>query len=236
MRKDKETADEELAEFVRFSDVPEQQFTVLNVFDTPVFDATILDNHAALFIGGSSDDPEDTTYLDPALYPYITSCEQLIKYAYTSKTPTLASCMGFEIAIDVLGGSMIVDKEHKEIGTYDISLTVAGKVDPIFSNTPPVFHAVSGHKKRASELPPGAIHLATSRLCPYHAFTFPNRPFYAFQFHPEIDVPDLTERLRRYIDRGYVEDPAEFEHLIATFQPVPHANALIKQFVSLYLS
>ncbi len=236
MRKDKETADEEFAEFKRFSGIPAEQFNVLNVFKTPVFDCTTLDTHDALFIGGSSDDPEDTTYLDPALYPYITSCEQLIQYAYDTKTPTLASCMGFEIAIDVLGGEMIVDKEHMEIGTYTITLTDDGTTDPLFTNTPAKFTAVSGHKKRAKTLPPGAILLAYSELCPIHGFTFPDRPFYAFQFHPEIDVPDLTARLRRYITRGYVSDTQELAGLMTTFEPTPHANALVKHFVDTFLT
>lgn len=232
MRKDQETADEEFAEFVRFSGIKPEDFTVLNVFKTNTFDTKLLDEHTALFIGGSSDDPEDTVQLPPDEHPYIESTEALIQYAYHSKTPTFASCMGFEIATWVLGGKVIIDKENKEIGTYNIYVTAAGKEDKLLEGTPESFVAVSGHKKRASVLPPGAIKLAYSDLCPIHAYTFADRPFYAFQFHPEIDKQDLIDRLRRYIDRGYVKDPSEFEVLIKTFDDTPHANALLKTFVA----
>jgi GMP synthase (glutamine-hydrolysing) len=235
MRKDSETRIEEYDEFIRLSGIPKSNIRLLSVFDTPVFPKNILDSYDGLFVGGSSDDPEDTVDMPAGEYPYIESTESLIKYAYDSKTPTFASCMGFHIATWTLGGTIILDKANKEIGTYDITLTEAAKQDTLFTDIPDTFVAVSGHKKRATILPPGAIHLASSALCPYHAYTFADRPFYAFQFHPEIDKPDLVARLRRYIDRGYVADTAELEALIDSVKDAPHANKLLKQFVDYVL-
>lgn len=235
IRKDLETRAEEFAEFVRFSGLPAESFTVINVFETPVFDKQILDDHKALFIGGSSDDPEDKVEMPIDEYPYIISSEELIQYAYDTKTPTFASCMGFHIATWTLGGEIILDKEHKEIGTYDITLTDAALTDPLFSNIPQTFTAVSGHKKRATKLPPNAIHLASSELCPIHIYTFPDRPFYAFQFHPELDKPDLSARLVRYMDRGYFKNIDDCRTLIDSLEETPYANQLVKNFAQYVL-
>jgi len=235
MRKDEETANEEFSEFVRFSGLSNDDFAILNVFDTPSFDREILDDHAALFVGGSSDDPDDQAKMNPADFPYIKSCENLILHAYNTNKPTFASCMGFEIAVWTLGGELIVDHENKEIGTYQIMLTPDGIKDPLFENTPEVFWAISGHKKKAKKLPEGAVNLAKSELCPIHAFTFPEKPFYAFQFHPEIDRHDLFSRLSRYLDRGYVDDMESLKKLSKTMKDTKSANELVKRFVDLFI-
>lgn len=234
IRKDPETRVEEFSEFIRFSGLPETSFKVVNVFEEPYFDYTSLDKCSALFIGGSSDDPDDTVYMDPSMYPYITNTQQLLVRAYETMKPTFLSCIGFQIGCEALGGEVILDKPNMEIGTYDITLTDEAMKDPLFTDIPRVFHAVSGHKKRASRLPTGATHLAHTPLCPYHAFTFPDRPFYAFQFHPEIDTHDLSERLKRYKDRGYF-DAAELETLLESIQDTSIANKLVKNFVDYVL-
>ncbi len=230
IRKDQETRDDEFSEFVRFSKLEPSQFTVQNVFDAPHFEPEILDAYDAFFIGGSSDDPDDIVFLDPAEYPYITDLKRIIQYAAKHTIPTFASCMGFQIGAQVLGGEVIVDKKNLEVGTYPIFLTDIAKKDVLFADTSSPFIAVSGHKKRVKTLPPGAVPLAYSALCPFHAFRLEGKPFYAFQFHPEIDQRDMIARLKRYKDRGYFH-PDEVDKLIASIEDTSLANALVGTFV-----
>ena len=55
IREDEETRLEEFLSFVKYSNLKQENFTILNVFDTPKFETSIIDGHHALFVGGSSD-------------------------------------------------------------------------------------------------------------------------------------------------------------------------------------
>lgn len=235
IRSDELTRQEEFQEFVRFSGLAEVQFTVINVFDTPVFAADMLSQFDALFIGGSSDDPDDTTKFDPVIYPFIGSLEAIIKYAADNSVPTFASCLGFQVGADVLGGEVIVDKEHMEMGTYDLTLSDEALQDPLFAGLPKIFPVISGHKKRAKTLPPGALLYASTELCPIHCFRLEGKPFYAFQFHPELDSGDLIARIHRYSNKAYFSNQEHVQELIDAVRPVPLANTLLKRFVDVVL-
>ena len=230
VRRDDETIQEELDEFVRYSGLSAEQFTQWNLFEKTNFDHSVLDGFDALFIGGSS----DATVLDPEGYPFLDDLFKLLQYALEHNFPVLASCYGFEAAVAGLGGTIIEDEEYMEAGIFDLSLTPDGHRDRLFHDIPTPFAAVSGHKERAQTLPLGAINLVYSPMCPYHAFTFPGKPFYGFQFHPEIDRDDLVARLIRYGDR-YVKDKDVFDKLISEAKAAsdtPHSNSLVEQFVN----
>lgn len=227
IRDDKTTCLEELDEFVRFSGLRSDQFHTLNTFATPDFEPTCMVGYDALFVGGSS----DASVTQPQLYPFVENTKRLLLYCLQRSIPVFASCFGFQAVVEALGGRVIVDKPSMEMGTYPMYLTDAAANDDLFHDVPNGFWAVSGHKERAVSLPEGAILLAFSELCPYHAFRMAGKPFYAFQFHPEVDAPDLVARITRYQNR-YLDDS---DHLSAIVKSVKDetaiANRLIEKFV-----
>jgi GMP synthase (glutamine-hydrolysing) len=229
-RGDRATQQEELSEFIRFSGLAAEQFTVLNGFACDDFTPDCIQGFDALFIGGSS----DATVLKPDLYPFVPPAMDLILACIEQGIPVLASCFGFQLAVQALGGRVIVDRAAMEMGTYPLYLTPAGVADPLFAGFPNPFWAISGHQERALTLPAGATLLAYSELCPYHAFRLEGKPFYAFQFHPEVDDRDLLARIRRYCDR-YQLSTADLENLKQTARPTPYANQLIRRFVAVVL-
>ncbi|MBS0358227.1 MAG: type 1 glutamine amidotransferase [Proteobacteria bacterium] len=227
VRDDRETMQEEFYEFVQFSKLNEKQFTVLNPFQTPELTIKNIQDYDALFVGGSS----DVSVLTPNEFPFVENCKKLIGIAYNEDIPVFASCFGFQLATEQMGGKIIPDKKNMEMGAYSIYLTDAAKEDALLQDTPSPFWAISGHKERASQLPPGTILLGYSEACPYHIFKFPNKPFYGFQFHPEVDTKDIIARISRYQDR-YLEDNAELERVKQrSLQDTRHANDLLKKFV-----
>lgn len=230
IREDKETQKEELDEFVRFSGIPKENFTVLDVYSTPDFNADMPKDFDAVFIGGSS----DATVTKPEKYTFVEPGKKLIQYCVENSVPVFASCFGFQLAAEALGGKVIVDEENMEFDTMKIELTAEGKIDPLFSDFAPSLKAISAHKERAINLPSDAINLASTEKCPFHAFKIANKPFYAFQFHPEIDLADLVARLRRYEGRYMTKEQAE--ELINRFEETPEANKLIGKFVELFLT
>ncbi len=227
IRPDEGTRKEEFDEFIRFSELKKEQFTYLNVFDQPEFPDTVADGHDAIFVGGSS----DATVLEPEKYPFVEPIKEVFRYALKNDIPVFASCFGFEVAVEAFGAKVYLDKEIMEMGTYPIYLTEEAKQDPLFHDMTDGFNAVSGHKEHAEYLPEGAILLARSDMCPHHAFRMSGSSFYAFQFHPEIDCPDLVARLIRYRDKDYFDDHDHVNRLIEACKPTPESNKLVKRFV-----
>ncbi len=144
--------------------------------------------------------------------------------------PVFASCFGFQAAVEALGGKVIVDKANMEIGTFPLTLTEAAADDLLLHDVPDGFWAVSGHKERAIRLPENAVLLASSERCPYHAFRIEGKPFYGFQFHPEVDPPDLTARITRYQSR-YLDSPDLLSDILKDLHDTTIANQLIEKFV-----
>ncbi len=227
IREDEETMLEEFYEFVEFSGLREEQFTRLNTYQTATFEPTIMDGYHALFVGGSS----DASVLDPREFTFIESCNRIIRHCYDHNIPVLASCFGFQVAVEELGGKVNLDKENMEMGQYAIHLTAEAENDPLLHDMPSPFWAISGHKERAYTLPPEAINLAYTERCPYHLFKIPNKPFYAFQFHPEIKLADLQSRLIRYRER-YLDDEEAVQRIMdASIHDTTLANAIVSKFV-----
>jgi GMP synthase (glutamine-hydrolysing) len=226
IREDDITRLEEFDQFARHSHLEPQQFTILNVFDTPDFEPTCMEGYDALFVGGSS----DASVIQPDLYPFVAPSKLLMTHCLEQSIPVFASCFGFQVAVEALGGSVIVDKTNMEIGTYPMSLTEAASDDVLFHDVANGFWAVCGHKERALSMPQGAILLASSELCPYHAFKIVGRPFYGFQFHPELDAKDLAARITRYHSR-YLDDGEMLPDILKNLQETTIANQLIKKFV-----
>jgi GMP synthase (glutamine-hydrolysing) len=228
IRLDQETLNEELEAFAEYSGLHVEQIDTLNVFTTPSFEYTAVNEYDALFVGGSSDEGDALIIPDKPLFAV--NSMHMIRHAYEEKIPVFASCYGFQAAVVALGGELVHDVARAEKGTLEIRVTEAGKEDRLFADTPESFYAVSVHEKLAAWLPKGAVTLAESDLCPHHAFTFPDRPFYAFQFHPEVDLDELGVRLKRYQDR-YLDSEISYHEIMDTAEDTSHANILLGKFM-----
>ncbi|MCI0493115.1 MAG: type 1 glutamine amidotransferase [Planctomycetes bacterium] len=147
--------------------------------------------------------------------------------------PTFASCWGFQAMTRALGGRCVNDLPNAEIGTIELRLTEAGRADPLFGQLPPVFAGQAGHEDHVVVLPPDAMLLASSDRVPEQAFCFAGRPIYCTQFHPELDLSALSERVRAYPE--YIERIASvsYDHFIACCHETPEANTLLKRFVEM---
>ena len=227
IRDDKETELEEYYEFLEFGGLIESQLDVINTFHIPDFKPDVLDGFDALFVGGSS----DASMLHPEKYPFVKNCKALIRDCYEKDMPVFASCFGFQVAVEELGGKIILDHDNMEMGEAEILLTQTAESDPLLHDMPKTFWAVVGHKERAASLPTNATTLAYTPACPYHIFKLDDKPFYAFQFHPEVAREDLIARITRYEDR-YFNDASGLQALVNS---EPHdtlaANGLVAKFI-----
>lgn len=226
IRYDKETMLEEFYEFVQYSGLREEQFTVLYALQNHSFDPQIIEQYDALFIGGSS----DVSVLSQSENLFTKSCNHMLMRCYDQNIPVLASCFGIQMATACFGGEICLS-QHEELGIYPISLTQAAKNDPLMKDLPDPFWAVVGHRECGIILPKNAELLCFSKECPIHAFKFINKPFYCFQFHPEMNLTDLIARVIRYQER-FQEDEEQINEMIKKSRHVTHqANKIVSHFV-----
>lgn len=224
IRQNESVKAEELESFIKFSGLLADSFEVLDVFKTPDFTPEILKGASAVFVGGAS----EASVLEPETYPFVSSIIETIKATIALEIPVFASCFGFQVAVLALGGKIIRDTNDFEMGTYEMQTTEAAANDPVFSPLPKKFYAVSVHQERAQDLPDSCILLAYTESCP-HAFKVKSKPFWAFQFHPELDKACLEQRLGIYKEK-YTEDADQFERVIKSLRTTEHANRLVRTF------
>jgi len=123
-------------------------------------------------------------------YPHLDTEVRLIRRAIAQDIPILGICLGAQLIAKALGAPVTKNPE-KEIGWYDISLTRAGKTDPLMGHLEDTRRIFEWHGDTFA-LPDGAVHLATGQTCANQAFRY-GENVYGFQFHMEVDAA-LIER------------------------------------------
>ena len=218
---------EEHESFVRYSGLSHDQIDILNVFDRPQFSPSVLQGYDALLIGGAS----EASVLEPETFQFVENGKTLIQFCIEHSIPVFASCFGFQMAIQALGGEVIREETEFEMGTIAIELTEAASRDPLFRNVPDGFLAVSVHQEKALTLPAGCQLLAKTNECA-HAFRVVGKPFWAFQFHPEVDRSTLVTRLTFFRDR-YTAGDDHLSNVIDHARETPESNKLVRKFIEL---
>ena len=224
-RNDPRVRQEEHESFARHSGLAPSQIDILNVFDTPRFSADEVKGYDALFVGGAS----EASVLEPDKCQFLDSGKRMLRYCADRDVPVFASCFGFQLAVMAFHGEVVHDGKDFEQGSLPITLTMEAETDPLFHDTPNPFLAVSIHKQKALRAPIGFETLAYTDVC-CHAFRIPNKPFWAFQFHPEVDRDTLIERLTIYQSQ-YTKDPGHLQSILNTVQDTPESNSLLRKFV-----
>ena len=225
IREDEQVAKEELNSFANHAGLKPCQLEVLNCFETPVFDETVLKGYDSLWVGGAS----EANVLQPQQYTFMESAKKLLLYCCENNIPVFASCFGFQLAILALSGEIVDSDGEYEMGTIPISLAKSSKHDLLLHDTPEQFLAVSVHKQKAIKLPLRAELLAYTDTC-LHVIKVKNKPFWAFQFHPEVDLQILIERLTIY-QECYTEGSEHLSQVLSSAKETPESNVLMRKFV-----
>lgn len=218
--------DEERASFATMTGLDLDQVVPLDLLtQTPTLDK--IRQHDALMVGGSG-----AYYVTKGNLPGFQRVLSVLRQVVDVGHPTFASCFGFQLLVEAMGGQVVYDPANMEVGTYQLRLTSAGRQDELFGYLPPTFRAQLGHKDRADSLPPGALNLATGDNAGFQALRVPNKPIWATQFHPELDRDENLKRFNRYLD-GYASlmSQDEIRDTLARFDHSPEANELLTRFV-----
>jgi len=183
----------------------------------------------ALMIGGSG-----AYYVTKGNLPGFKQVLAVLREVVDTGHPTFASCFGFQLLVEALGGSVVYDPPNMEVGTYQLRLTPAGGQDELFGYLPQTFQAQLGHKDRADKLPEGTLNLVSGESAPIQALRVPGKPIWATQFHPELTKEENLKRFNRYLD-GYASlmSQDEIAETLARFDHSVETNELMARFLRL---
>ncbi len=181
----------------------------------------------AVLIGGSGD------YSVATGGPWLPAALDAFEYLYDTCKPTFASCWGFQAFARAMGGRVVTDLGRAELGTLPLRLTEAGMRDPLFAPLGSPFLAPLGHQDIVDQLPADAILLASSERVENEAFTFPAKPIYATQFHPELTKADLLLRMQAYPEYLQKITGLTFSEFQSQCQETPVASTLLRRFAAL---
>lgn len=123
-------------------------------------------------------------------HPHLAVEMDAIRAAIDKGMPVLGICLGGQLIARALGAQVKRNGE-KEIGWYDVTPTAQGAQDPLFAPFAGTEKIFQWHGD-TFDIPPGAVHLASSASCANQAFRY-GENVYALQFHLEVDQP-LIER------------------------------------------
>lgn len=226
-------APQEIRCFAKALDCDESAIEVLDLLSTaPSLEK--IQSVDMILLGGSGQYSAATESIEPGRLrprPWLDRALDALRELHRVAKPTFASCWGFQAMARALGGKCIHDLPNAELGTIDLTLTEAGRSDPIFGQLPATFAALAGHEDHVVELPPDAILLASSARVAEQAFRFQDKPIYCTQFHPELDRLSFLERVVAYPQ--YVERIAglSYHAFVLQVKETPEANTLLQRFV-----
>lgn len=193
-----------------------------------------LEHYSGIFVGGSPFNSSDPQELKSAVQRRVESeIGELLDRVVAADFPFLGACYG----VGTLGRHQgaVIDRTFAEpIGTVTISVNQAGAIDPLLAGLPASFPAFVGHKEACTTLPEGAVVLASSSTCPVQMFRI-RENLYATQFHPELDVAALVERIDIYRHAGYFP-PHEADEVMERVRGanVDQPARILRNFVQRY--
>jgi GMP synthase (glutamine-hydrolysing) len=231
-RADAAAADGEYEAVRRVMGLPAAGLARLRLEQAPLPELDLAD-YSGILLGGS-----EFCASDPAPSPVQRRVEAdlhgLLDQILARDFPFLGLCYGVGVLASHLGGT--VDHTYcEDVGAIPVSVTDAGRADPLLADLPEPFYAFVGHKEAARDVPPGAVLLARGDDCPVQVIRA-GANVYAVQFHPELDVDGLIARMVVYQNAGYF-DPADLEPLAAAARQSPvdgSQEVLLRRFAERY--
>lgn len=120
---------------------------------------------------------------DEAVLPWLADEKRLIAEAVRAGVSFWGVCLGAQLLAASLG-AMVYRGALPEVGIQSVTLTPAGRHDPVLSALPAVTDVMQWHRD-TFELPVGAVLLARSQRFPHQAYRLGTNA-YAVQFHLEL--------------------------------------------------
>jgi GMP synthase (glutamine-hydrolysing) len=233
LRPEDETSDSEYKAILEKGGLREDETVRLRIEKTGIPDLN-LDEYSAIIVGGSPFDISKPADEKSDIQKQIEAdFERLLTEVIDNDFSFLGACSGNGLLGNHCGAT-ISSKFKEDVGGVDVTVTKEGMKDPLLAGLPSPFRALVGHKEACDDVPPRAVLLGTSELCPVQMFRV-GKNVYATQFHPEADPHEFELRINIYKDYGYFP-PEDAEKLIAHVhkEVITTPHEILKRFVERY--
>ena len=232
-RPEDETSDNEYDGFLQAAKLTPEELVRVRVEAGPLPPIQLAD-YSGIMLGGGPFDISKPHDMKSGVQKRVErDLNQLLDELIEKYFPFFGACYG----IGTLGshqGGVISDKHAETVMAAHLSLTDAGRADPLCKGLPRTFRAIVGHKEACEVLPKTAINLVSSPDCPIQMFRVKNN-LYATQFHPELDLKGLRIRIGVYKHAGYfAPEDAERIQAMAEQADLSHAPTVLQNFVQKY--
>ena len=124
--------------------------------------------------------------------PWFRELQALLRKAVRAGVPTLGVCLGAQLLAAAHNGTVAPAAAGPEIGPRLVAKRDAADRDPLFAPLPMLPDVVQWHYDEITELPLGAILLATSTNYVNQAFRV-GECAWGVQFHPEVDTAMIAD-------------------------------------------
>jgi len=194
------------------------------------FPEVIMSKYAGVILGGSGDFDFDGGRAedDPAKvmsYELLGKLRPLFTYLFDHDTPTLGICYGHQLLGAFAGAQVKNFPEQQKSRSHEVRLIADAHDHFIFTGLPPTFHAYYGHKDSLDRVPANAtLIMEGGDACKVSALRYKNN-IYTTQFHPELTLPDMIERIKN--SPGYLPEGVAIEDL---YKDGTDANKLLQNF------
>lgn len=123
-------------------------------------------------------------------HPFLWTELDVLRRRLAARRPILGICLGSQLLAAATGARVAPGANGVEIGIEPVSLTDAGRADPVFGALPSPCDMPQWHGDTWDEVP-GATVLASSRQYANQAFRLGDT--YGIQFHPEVSPEILAD-------------------------------------------
>ncbi len=179
-------------------------------------------------------------YLRPT--PWVTRQIDFARAAFAAGVPVWGSCWGLQLAVgEALGGSVQRNPRGRELPiARAITVTEAGRRDPLLASRPAVFDALCSHLDEIETLPPNSQVLAANEVSAVQAIAAqtPGRgSFHGTQYHPEhtlaVRGAPIEIRAAELVEEGFGIEPSEIVAIAADYRAL-HAEPTRRDLVWRY--
>jgi GMP synthase (glutamine-hydrolysing) len=233
LRPEDDTSDNEFAAILTYGQLAPEETRRLRIENSGIPELSLSD-YAAVIVGGSPFDISTPSEQKSPIQQRIESdFHRLFDEIVANDIPFLGACSGCGLLGSYLG-TPISKKYGEPVGGAVVSVTEAGREDPLLAGLPDQITVLCGHKEACDSVPQGATLLISGDACPVQMFRV-GENVYATQFHPEGDGEGFTVRIHAYKHHGYF--PAEEADALieaVTRQDTPHAREILRRFVARY--
>ena len=144
-------------------------------------------------------------------FPHLETEIAAIREALRLEVPVLGICLGAQLLAAALG-ARVRPNRVPEIGWYRLQPATTAAEDRLFRHFDEQQHVFQWHAY-TFDLPPGAVHLASTESCEHQAFRYGARA-YGLQFHLEADEPLIQRWLNVPAYRAEVEGTIGVEQVL----------------------